>query len=1042
MRKSFITLGMSVAMAFFAAHGISAQNRKSWADVPAPVITGVTQTGPNELTVNFSAVTGNDGADSGNVLMKSDTGASGKVAFGRTRKAEKTAPFEMKKSGRYTFTVSMERKGEQAKTGEPFAFDYKLPLGTPVVSLLNVGNSTVRVSWDSVPEADGYVVSYSIGGKKTSLEKTEKTEADVRLSAGDVAHFTVAATRGSESSESKAQKKTVRADAERIWTFTEFGTSTKNTRNTMEMLDSDDLRFRLNSCIVGKDGSIVEKGGKFESFFDGLSFYYTEIDPFKENWELTATVTVDYQNPMPDGQEGFGLIAMDKLGTDGEPMVVAYTNSAGIISKKFTTHVNGAKKEIKNGLGARFVTGLTDEVIQLGDAGISKLGKSEQMAFSYDQASDAIKTGDVYRITLKKDNTGYHAIYKREIASEDTVEEYIMYDPDNSKLTQLDKEKVYVGFAVARGVNATFSDISFSVTDPKKDPPAVEEPPVLVPLKTLIDCPTAWYDANYPFVFNANAKGTITITTTKGAVLVKDAPVEAEKDYKTTLKLPSAKGINDLLVTFDPEDGWQPEPKHVIAQYNRELKIYEKDYKSVTYGHSIITNTFAGKTLFVSAEGSAFGDGSREKPLDIRSAINYCKPGQEIVLLGDRIFMSEPIQIDRGNDGTPSKRKVLRADDGKRTILDFQGAKMTVSAINLYGSWWDIKNIDITHTPDDVKGLQIAGHHNRILMVDAYENGDTGIQISGRSSEKFDKWPSYNLIYGCESFGNADPAQNNADGFAAKLTVGEGNVFRNCVSHHNVDDGWDLYAKVESGPIGATLLDNCITYANGTKLDGSGQGDGNGFKMGGDGINVPHVLRNSISWGNGVNGITCNSNPGLQLENVTSYGNGKYNIALYGKGKAQAYPRTFRTKGIISLDGGDSDDIAEVKEFNPEQISDSTYFNGTNASKSSITSAVFESVDVAKYKAGFNADKSFNRIPRSADGVFDLGSLFRKTASAPKDAGADYNSTKFSISSFKGVSGNAGASSAGLPAKPMILVALVMLVCVAAIAIANKCRRK
>ncbi len=1021
-----------LAVSLLAAGSLYAE-RKPWEEVPSPVITDVSQTGANEITVNFNALTSNDGADKGFVEMKGNNGVNGKNEFGKTRKESKSAVFEMKKSGTYTFTVGMERKNEQAKLSEPKTFEYKLPLLPPAVTVLNVGNSTVKVSWESVPESDGYVVSYrDANGGTVALpafdSKTFSTE--ISLPEGTVTFVTVASTRGSEKSESKPQKKTVRADAERIWTFTEFGTSTKDTRNTIEILDSDDMKFRLNSCIVGSDGSILEKGGKFESYFDGLSFYYTKIDPKKENWELTATVTVDFQNPMPDGQEGFGLIAMDKLGIDGEPMVVAYTNSAGIISKKFTTHVNGNKKEIKNGLGARFVSGLTDEVIKLGDAGISKLGKSEQMAFSYDQASDAIKTGDKYRITLKKDNTGYHAIYKREIASEDTVEEYIMYDPDNTKLLQLDKNNVYVGFAVARGVNATFSDISFVTSDPKADPPAQEEPPTLVPLTTLIDCPTTWYDGNYPFVFNTNAKGKITIATTDGKTLVKDAPVEAMVDYKTTLKLPNAKGINDLLVTFDPEDGWQPQEKHVIAQYNNELKAYEKNYKSVTFGHTVIAMTYEGKELFVSSDGSALGNGSREKPLDIRSALSYCKPGQEIIILGEKLYISNGgLTIERGNDGTPNARKVLRAEDGKRVVLDFSSSGAKVSAINLYGSYWDFKNLDITHTPDDTKGLQIAGHHNRILMVDAYENGDTGIQISGRSSETFDKWPSYNLVYGCESFGNADPAQNNADGFAAKLTVGNGNVFRNCVSHHNVDDGWDLYAKVESGPIGATLLDNCITYANGTKLDGTGQGDGNGFKMGGDGINVPHVLRNSIVWGNGVNGITCNSNPGLQLENVTSFGNGKYNIALYGKGKAQEYPRTFKTTGVISLEGGDGDDIKEVKEFNPEQISDSTYFNGANASKKTITNAVFVSVDTAKYKAGFNADGSFNRIPRSEDGVFE-------------DAGANYNATKFNIDSYKGVSGDAKASSSGSSSVPVAPIVVVIVVVAAAAGFAAVRKRK
>ena len=35
----------------------------------------------------------------------------------------------------------------------------------------------------------------------------------------------------------------------------------------------------------------------------------------------------------------------------------------------------------------------------------------------------------------------------------------------------------------------------------------------------------------------------------------------------------------------------------------------------------------------------------------------------------------------------------------------------------------------------------------------------------------------------------------DADGFAAKLTVGDGNVFDGCISYNNADDGWDFFAK-------------------------------------------------------------------------------------------------------------------------------------------------------------------------------------------------------------------------------------------------------
>ena len=74
---------------------------------------------------------------------------------------------------------------------------------------------------------------------------------------------------------------------------------------------------------------------------------------------------------------------------------------------------------------------------------------------------------------------------------------------------------------------------------------------------------------------------------------------------------------------------------------------------------------------------------------------------------------------------------------------------------------------------------------------------------------------AYNLILNCTSYGNADAGYEDADGFAAKLTVGDGNVFDGCISYNNADDGWDLFAKVQSGSIGAVTIKNSVAYGNG-----------------------------------------------------------------------------------------------------------------------------------------------------------------------------------------------------------------------------------
>jgi hypothetical protein len=162
-----------------------------------------------------------------------------------------------------------------------------------------------------------------------------------------------------------------------------------------------------------------------------------------------------------------------------------------------------------------------------------------------------------------------------------------------------------------------------------------------------------------------------------------------------------------------------------------------------------------------------------------------------------------------------------------------------------------------------------------IRWITTYNHGDTGMQISGANAEPKSMWPSDNIIEFCESYNNRDDAEIDADGFAAKMTVGEGNRFEWCVSHNNCDDGWDLFTKKETGTIGVVTFYACISYFNGTMMDGrETRGGKNGFKLGGEGLSVRQVVRESLSFGNGdgAKSFTSNSNPALYLLNCTAIG--------------------------------------------------------------------------------------------------------------------------------------------------------------------------
>ena len=931
-------------------------DRPSWDSVAAPVITSVDYKSgdSNVVEIKFDLETSDAGADKATVEVRDSAGeVVDSILVGKTADVQKVAEFEPTSSDTYTFTVNAARNGEETvKPSNPESFSYVLPLKAPVIGgATNKGGGDVLLKWAAAKEAESYRVEY----KTATTEYTEATttpdlEASITgLNLDKEYTFRVTALRGGDATSSAEYLFTVRDRIEREWAFTYFGQSSNKDLNTVEVVDRDNLTLKLNSCTLNPDGTTNKKGGKFTKFHDGISYYYTEIDAAKENFELTATFTLDYINPTPDGQEGFGIIAMDNLGEHGVSSVNHYTNSAAVIATKFDKVENGTTTALKDTLGARFTSGITPEVLTGGDSAVSKYGKGVATAFSYD-VDDLVKQGESYTLTLKKTNTGYHAI----INNDETTEQ-IMYDPN--KLLQLDSDKVYVGFAAARGCNVTVSDISMTITDPATDAPAIPEPEQTMPVSTKIDSPTSSAVSDYNFVFTANADGKITIKDAANTVLVDSEAVVAGKDYSKVLQL--AAGKNDYTVSFLPD-----------ADYLTPDGLKLESYDEVVLNHSVTLKGYEDTVIYVAPNGSASGLGTTDSPVDIYTATQYVKPGQTISLAGGTYNMTAPLTIARGINGTEASKITLKSEDGTRAVLNFKNAG---GGMQLWGNYWHVYGIDVCETPGNVKGLQVAGSNNIIELVNTYRNGDTGLQISGTGAEGFDKWPANNLILNCTSYDNCDPGMNNADGFAAKITTGNGNIFRGCIAHNNLDDGWDLFAKIESGPIGAVIIEDSIAYNNGTLTTGVGKGDGNGFKLGGDGIAVAHTLRNSISFNNNTDGITSNSNPAAVLENNTAYGNKGTNIALYGKGTGD---RLFVAKNNISMAGGSSDRYSEM----PSLASENNYFfNGTKSMNSvgaELKADIFKATDLTI------------KPERHEDGSISMKGLLELNDKAPAGIGA------------------------------------------------------
>ena len=216
--------------------------------------------------------------------------------------------------------------------------------------------------------------------------------------------------------------------------------------------------------------------------------------------------------------------------------------------------------------------------------------------------------------------------------------------------------------------------------------------------------------------------------------------------------------------------------------------------------------------LYVSPSGKSTAAGTQNAPMDLLTAINSISAGYTIWMEEGTYKAYElygaPIVIAESNSGAEGAYKTISSINGGTVTIDFSGMAELGSnrGIVLDGSYWHFYDIDICNAGDN--GMLLSGDNNIIELCQFYANHDSGLQISryNTSADTIDLWPSNNVILNCTAFDNKDEATcENADGFAAKLTCGEGNVFDGCISYCNSDDGWDLYAKPATGSLYSTM---------------------------------------------------------------------------------------------------------------------------------------------------------------------------------------------------------------------------------------------
>ena len=417
--------------------------------------------------------------------------------------------------------------------------------------------------------------------------------------------------------------------------------------------------------------------------------------------------------------------------------------------------------------------------------------------------------------------------------------------------------------------------------------------------------------------------------------------------------------------------------------------------------------------LYVSPSGKSTAAGTQNAPMDLLTAINSISAGYTIWMEEGTYKAYElygaPIVIAESNSGAEGAYKTISSINGGTVIIDFSGMAELGSnrGIVLDGSYWHFYDIDICNAGDN--GMLLSGDNNIIELCQFYANHDSGLQISryNTSADTIDLWPSNNLILNCTAFDNKDEATcENADGFAAKLTCGEGNVFDGCISYCNSDDGWDLYAKPATGSTGVVTIKNSVAFGNGklTNGEGSANGDMNGFKLGGSNKQcpTPHVVTNCIAFNNGATGFTDNGNGGaVTLTNCTSVNNGMYNAAkanymCYRTSKDAAYTNllSFAEKKTAATDQflvTVSHTLYHYKGVGTYWVNNwlctdgaKTKYSGSEGADYTVSASDFVSTQIPGYDAATGAyTADYHSIFRNADGSINLSGLYEVSSDSP-----------------------------------------------------------
>ncbi len=597
---------------------------------------------------------------------------------------------------------------------------------------------------------------------------------------------------------------------------------------------STDLNFATNvlenkigvNYVYLKDGSIAKdtpqkvelpfkiesRGGKIGNSHDGLTFYYTKL-PIDKNFVLEALVKIDQFGPengaKPAAQEGCGLLVRDVLGKERSPVLEPGVEEFPAASNMVMTSVLTQDKKDHT----------TVKIVQMDRNGINAPYGNAGATMKRSSVAEKIDLAkaDTFKLRLERTDDGFISSYAPQGS-----DEWISHKTNGAdRLGVIDPQAYYAGFFASRNAAMTVLDYSLTTSPAHTRDDGYEMP--ATPL--LVQCASAQTISDpdsYVFSFRANDDGKLSVNL--NGIEVATQNLKAGEFYELPLKVAQGFKVGYNYASAGGE----------AAQESYQISVL---------------NLADPAHVYASPDGKATAEGTQKDPLDVVTALQAVKAGGVVELLDGEYPLTVLDPRCSGKDGA------LKTLKGSLNAV-FHGLDLNASYLKLEG---------FTVT---TKSLNVAGSYNVLQSITAHHCDDTGIWVASPQEYGRPLWAHHNQILDCTSYQNQDPGNINADGFAVKMRVGEGNIIVNALSWGNADDGYDLFNKIEDGPNGAVVIKDSIAAFN----------KNNGFKTGGEGLPVNHTVSGCLAFQNGMDGFTDNFNPGiLQVHDNLSVDNARFN---------------------------------------------------------------------------------------------------------------------------------------------------------------------